>query len=260
MKITVKAFMTAAALALLTVVSLGYMTQVRNMAATFYDDGKSCPGGCDSHVVFSDVHNGTGNAFSPNSKREKPEKCKVGETCMICFSSASDSCLEIMYRGAGPPEGRFDLTTTFLKENCERTDLPSVLQTECRDLQPKVDVLKRNINCFEEPDNAKCSALIAAARTRQQADTLVYDECMESGQTKFNQKYAGQKNKQRSNNCSYERFGTGRNSKGKTWRKLLPGACRVGTYVGRDGLDCCSNNLYAAATLGTECAAFFPKK
>lgn len=259
MKITVIALLILVTLCL-TVVSSGYMSQVRNMLVTFYDDGKACPGGCDSHVVFDDSHNGTKNAFKPGSTRDRPEKCRVGETCMICFSAAADSCLEIMYRGSGPPVGKFDLTTTFLKENCERTDLPQILRSECRALQPRVEVLKRNINCFEEPDNVKCRVLIADGNARQLKDTPVYDECLQLGEKKFNLKYAGQKSKQRSLGCSYEKFGTGRNSRGTTWKKLLPGACRVGTYVGRDGLDCCSNNLYGAAKLGTECSAFFPKK
>lgn len=234
--------------------------QVREMTVTFYDDGKACPGNCDSHVVFNDIHNGTTFAFDPDSTRSRPQKCRVGEKCIICFSASNESCMEITYRGSGPPVGKFDLTTTFLKENCERDDLPAILANECRTLKPKVDQLSRRINCFDDPDNPKCRSLIESAKAKQRADTILYDECKRIGETRFNRQYASRRELQRSLGCSYERYGTGRNSRGVTWRKLLPGACRTGTFVGRDGLDCCSNNLYAAAKLGVECNAFFPAR
>lgn len=230
------------------------------MKVTFYDDGKACPGNCDSHVVFNDAHNGTQNAFRPGSARDKPEKCRIGEKCVICFSAPEESCLEITYRGSGPPAGKFDLTTTFLRENCERKDLPPILTGECRSLQPKVGELRKRINCFADPQNSRCRNLMETAETRQRNDLVFYDECRRVGEENFNLKYAGRKEMQRSVGCSYEKFGTGRNSKGERWRKLLPGACRSKTYVGRDGLDCCSDNLYAAAKLGVECSAFFPER
>src|SRR5687767_14716582 len=42
-----------------------------------------------------------------------------------------------------------------------------------------------------------------------------------------------------------------------TWKKLLPGVCRPGTFVGRNGLDCCSRNLSADGPLGAECIRFY---
>lgn len=240
--------------------SVSAVTAAVNMQATFYDDGKSCPGGCDSHVVFHKSHNGTRNAYDPASSPMRPKECAVGQNCMICFSASPDSCLEIMYRGSGPPVGKFDFTTTFLKENCDRADLPPPLARECRTLKPRVEQLKRHTNCFENPADARCQTLLAEAERRQTADLPLYDECKSLGENAFNRKYANQREKQRTFGCAYEKFGTGGNPRtGRTWKKLLPGACRPKTFVGRDALDCCSNNLHAAAKLGVECAAFFPR-
>ena len=41
----------------------GSVSEARRMDITSYDDGRSCPADCDSHVVFRNVHNGTANAF-----------------------------------------------------------------------------------------------------------------------------------------------------------------------------------------------------
>lgn len=62
---------------------------------------------------------------------------------------------------------------------------------------------------------------------------------------------------QRTHGCAYEMVGTGRNSQGRTWKRLLPAACRDGTFVGRDGLDCCSGNPFADGALGVECRHFY---
>src|SRR5947209_10477168 len=84
-----------------------------NMTPTVYDDGKSCPNGCDAHVVFHPRHNGTANAFDPSSSRAAPRECVVGQQCRICFSASDASCMLATYRGAGPPPGRFDFTPAF---------------------------------------------------------------------------------------------------------------------------------------------------
>ena len=231
--------------------------QARDMVATIYDDGKSCPAGCDAHVVFHPTHNGTQNAFDPSSDRSAPRKCVVGQTCKICFSANASSCMSAVYRGAGPPAGRFDFTPAFYEENCPKPDLPAAFAAQCRSAQPSVASLREQINCIATPEHAKCKQMMEAAARRKAADDALYEECKRLGEPAFNRKYRDQPGKQRSNDCSYERFGTGRNSRGDTWRRLLDGACRPGTYVGRDGLDCCSGSLYAAAMLGRECRSFF---
>jgi hypothetical protein len=99
------------------------------------------------------------------------------------------------------------------------------------------------------------------AATQKAADDVLYDECKRLGEAVFNRKYTDNPAMQREHDCAYEKLGTGGpNSKGQSWKRLLGGACRPGTYVGKDGLDCCSGSLYAAAMLGGECKSFFVKK
>jgi len=232
--------------------------QARNMIATIYDDGKSCPNNCDAHVVFNPSHNGTRNAFDPSSSLDAPKQCAVGQPCKICFSSDASSCMLATYRGAGPAIGRFDFTPAFFEENCPKADLPVTFARQCRSAQPAIDRLKNRINCVANPGHEKCKALMEAVVRRKAADDVLYDECKRLGEAAFNQKYRNQPRMQRSNDCSYERLRTGGpNSRGERWRRLLDGACRPGTYVGRNGLDCCSGSLFAAAFLGSECMQFF---
>jgi hypothetical protein len=99
--------------------------------------------------------------------------------------------------------------------------------------------------------------MMDAMASRKAADDVLYTECKSLGETAFNRKYRNQPRKQRSLDCAYERSRTGG---GGRWRRLLDGACRAGNYVGRDGLDCCTGNLYAAAMLGTECKGFFVRR
>ena len=230
---------------------------VRNMKPTIYDDGKSCPNDCDAHVVFHNSHNGTGNAFDPASSRTSPRKCAVGQSCMLCFSANANSCMTATYRGGGPSPGRFDFTPAYFDENCAKPNLPSEFGTMCQSAAPGIERLKRLVNCVATPEDPKCTTLITAARSSQTADEVFYNECKQLGQADFNRKYRNERSRQRSNECAYEKFGTGRNSHGETWTKLLPGACRPGTFVGRDGTDCCNGSLYEAALLGTECKQFF---
>jgi hypothetical protein len=230
---------------------------VRNMRPTIYDDGKSCPHDCDAHVVFDNSHNGTGNAFDPASSRTAPRKCEVGQSCMLCFSAKANSCMTATYRGGGPSRGRFDFTPAYFEENCSKPNLPSEFREMCQSAAPGIERLKRLVNCVATPDDPKCTDLIAAARESQTSDEVFYNECKQLGQVAFNKKHRNERSRQRSNECAYEKFGTGRNSKGETWTKLLPGACRTGTFVGRDGTDCCNGSLYEAALLVTECNRFF---
>lgn len=229
--------------------------RARDMIATVYDDGKACPGGCDAHVVFHPDHNGTRNAFDPSSSRSAPRKCVAGRPCRICFSEADDSCMLATYRGGGPAFGRFDFTPAFYEENCARAGLPASFEANCRSAETRIVELRRLVNCVENPGHERCRALMQAAAARKAADDLLYDECKRVGERAFNR--GRSRSMQRSLGCSYERFGTGRNSRGQTWRRLLDGACRPGTYAGRDGLDCCTGSLYEAALLGRECRLFF---
>lgn len=231
-----------------------------NMTPTVYDDGKSCPNNCDAHVVFHPRHNGTANAYDPSSSRAAPARCVVGRPCRICFSASEASCMLATYRGAGPPPGRFDFTPAFYEENCPKADLPEAFTKQCLSARPAVQVLSQKINCVMTPEDPKCTTVIGAASRRKAADDTLYSECQTLGEAAFNRRHQGEPRLQRSNGCSYERFGTGRNSRGVTWRRLLDGACRPGTYAGRDGLDCCSGSLYAAALLGRECRQFFIDK
>ena len=43
-----------------------------DMRLTIYDDGISCPGNCDSHVVMNTADNGTRHAYRPDSSRRTP--------------------------------------------------------------------------------------------------------------------------------------------------------------------------------------------
>jgi hypothetical protein len=232
------------------------------MRPTMYDDGLACPGDCDAHVVFASRHNGTRNAFLPPlSARATPKACKVGEACMICFDDSDASCMEVLYRGAGPHERTFDFTPAFYTEACGRSGLPQALQNACAELQAAVRKrgYDQRVSCFNAPEHSTCSGLMTRANEEQEADRRERAACLAEGQTPYNARQTDRA-KHRAHGCNYERFGTGGpNSKGNTWRKLLPGACREGTFVGRDGLDCCSNNLFAAASLHPECSVYFPK-
>lgn len=230
------------------------------LMATIYDDGKSCPNDCDAHVVFHFSINGTRNAFDPQSPRSAPRKCAVGQSCKVCFSESEASCMLAVYRGNGPDKERLDFTPAFYEENCAKPNLPVAFAGKCREAAPGIKKLQNQINCILEPQNEKCQSLIARATKRKEADDVLYAECKEMGEKEFNKKYKNQKQKQRINDCSYEMLKTGRNSRGQTWHRLLDGACRTGNFVGRDGTDCCTGNLYAAALLVTECKMFFVVK
>jgi hypothetical protein len=226
-----------------------------NMTPTVYDDGRSCPNDCDAHVVFHPNHNGTRNAFDPSSPRSAPRRCVKGEPCRICFSEAESSCMTATYRGAGPPPRRFDFTPAFYEANCPSAGLPPPLAAQCRAAERALPALRERVNCVATPEHERCRTLMQAAARRKAADDLLYEECLRVGEAVFNRNKPARQ--QRSLECAYERFGTGRNSRGVTWRKLLDGACRPGTYAGRDGLDCCTGSLYEAALLGRECSLFF---
>lgn len=243
------------AAALPAVTSFTAPLQARKMKPTIYDDGKSCPGGCDAHVVFADEHNRTANAFDPSSSAANPRKCEAGRPCRVCFSAAADSCMTATYRGPGPPAGRFDFTPAFFEENCPKSGLPKAFADLCRSAKPRLDMLGARVNCVANPQHEKCRALMQEAARRKAADDVLYDECKTLRQDRFNEKYKDEPRKQRDLDCAYTKQRIA--GAGGTVRRLLDGACRPGNYVGRDGFDCCNGNLYAAALLHGECDKYF---
>lgn len=230
------------------------------MRATLYDDGLACPGDCDAHVVFAPRHNGTRNAFRPPlADRSAAQDCAVGAQCMICFDKPDRSCFTALYRGNGPPEGIFDFTPAFFTAHCGRPDLPARFAAACRDLEAAVIRLgyDRRMNCFATPSDESCRVNLTAAERRKAVDIQERLACLAEGEGAYNARQTDPA-MQRSLGCNYERFGTGGpNSGGVTWRRLLPGACREGSFVGRDGLDCCGDDVLAAAALHPECNRFF---
>jgi hypothetical protein len=154
--------------------------------------------------------------------------------------------------------GKFDFTPAFFEENCGRNDLPAPLAQICRSANPTVERLRTQINCFQHPAHPKCKDLMSEASRRKAVDDAVYDECKRMGEAAFNRKYINSPSMQRTNDCQYEKLRRGLNPRtGVRWRLLLDGACRPGTYVGKNGLDCCTGNLYQTALLGSECNLFF---
>jgi hypothetical protein len=220
---------------------------------TIYADGVSCPANCDAHVVFNESMNGTEFAHKPGTKYSD---CVEDEECRICFESGEKQCLMVMYRGGGPKPNTFDFTPAFYQKACASTPAQPLLAKECVSLKESAKALDGRINCLATPENPKCTAIIAAAKAARELDIPNYKKCLQMTEDAYNK--VVQVAEQRDNDCTYEKNGTGKNSKGLTWRKLLPAACREGTYVGRDGLDCCSGNTFADGPLGRECRGFYP--
>jgi hypothetical protein len=225
---------------------------------TVYDDGLSCPGNCDAHVVFHSALNGTQYAHHVETTPPPFRKCISGQTCQICFASGLKQCMDVMYRGDGPSKMTFDFTPSFYSENCPGTDSYPLLQEKCKELKAAEHALAGRINCIKDPNNDRCSQLISAAKAAKEIDAPLYQSCLLQGEKKFNTTQP--KERQRSLGCAYEKHGTGGpNSKGTTWRKLLPAVCREGTFVGRDGLDCCNGIPFVDGPLGRECRSFYPQ-
>lgn len=231
-----------------------------DMRATMYADGLACPGDCDAHVVFAAKHNGTRNAFAPPlDSRAAPKKCVRGSPCIICFDDSESSCMEALYRGNGPHADTFDFTPAFYVAECTRGDIPPQLAAKCRELDAAVrkSGYGDRVNCLATPGVAVCTAIVEKAQRQKREDAALRDACLRDGEVGFNARQSDS-SKQRALGCNYEKIGTGGpNSHGKTWRRLLPGACRAETYVGRDGLDCCSDQVFVAAALHPECSSYY---
>jgi hypothetical protein len=222
-----------------------------------YDDGLSCPGGCDAHVVFSNSMNGTQFAHAPDSTPGHYGKCTVGQTCLVCLEAGDNQCLPVVYRGGGPPVGTFDFTPRFYQQACPTAPAGTMLSAKCVELKAAAKALESRVNCILEPTAPPCVAMMKAAAELRSLDQPKFQACRTQGQATYNKGKAPAD--KRSDECAYESVGTGGpNSRGVRWRKLLPAACREGTFVGRDGTDCCSGVLFADGPLGRECSAFYP--
>lgn len=233
------------------------VAQAKTIRLTMYDDGMSCPGQCDAHVVFHPSLNGTAFAHRPGALKAPFAKCTAGEQCELCLESGLKQCLLVMYRGAGPDRDTFDLTPAFFQQACAGTPSPAHLAAKCAQMKKEQAGLNGRINCFSQPEHAQCKTLMADAQARQTADRAAHLDCVAKGQVAYNQGKPVQQ--QRSDACAYEKKGTGGpNSRGTHWRRLLPGACRDGTLVGRDGLDCCQGDTLIDGPLGLECKGFYP--
>jgi hypothetical protein len=242
---------------LLTVFSS--IAHAETIKLTIYDDGLSCPGGCDAHVVFHPSMNGTEFAHDPSTPNEPYRKCVNGQICTVCVESGLRQCLQVVYRGGGPPPNTFDFTPRFYESACSAASGQSVLGSKCRELERAAAGLANRINCIAFPASDGCRELIATAAKAQLQDRVEYNQCRASGEAAYNRLKPIES--QRSLACAYERVGTGGpNSRGRTWKKLLPGACRDKTFVGRDGLDCCSGSTLADGPLGRECNGFYLMK
>jgi len=225
---------------------------------TIYDDGLSCPGNCDAHVVFAPGLNGTEFAHDPKTTAAPFAACTLGNPCLLCIKSGGKECFTTTYRGVGPTKNTFDLTPAFFEQTCRSLPEVLALKDKCKELERSAATLQGRTNCFREPESAACKSMMKAAAGKQAVDRVTYDECKRAGERAFNAAHI--ESERRSNDCAYEFKGTGGpNSSGTVWRKLLPGACRAGTFVGRDGLDCCSGIPLRDGPLGVECRGFYPK-
>jgi len=238
---------------------LATMCSARDMMPTIYDDGRSCPGNCDAHVVFAPRENGTRYAFSPASSRGRPSRCISGHQCRICFGENDSSCMLALYRGAGPKAGRFDFTPAFYDRNCSRGDIPQALRTQCASLDRAVARHRYDtaVNCFLTPGHPRCSALIASARAAQQADEPKRRRCLALGETRYNREQTDPRER-RTNSCNYSLLRLGGPSSHR-WHLLKLAVCRPGTFVDQYGLDCCSLSIRFAAANHDECIKFFPR-
>jgi len=226
------------------------------MKLTMYDDGRSCPAGCDAHVVLHPTNNGTPNVSLPTSEAGTYKKCVSNQACNICFDTDPQSCMVVTYRGNGPHKNTFDFTPAFYEQNCSKSDIPRALATQCASLRKQARKLEGLRNCFQEPEHPKCVNIMSQAKQRQAQDMPLYEACRQQGEVRFNRSRPIAE--QRSLDCAYEQKGTGGpNNKGNRWKKLLPAACRANTFVGRDGLDCCSGSLFHDGPLDVECRNFY---
>ena len=112
--------------------------------------------------------------------------------------------MKVTYRGGGPRAGTFDFTPAFYRENCPRDDAPAALKAQCKaldDLATKSGYTT-SINCIETPENAKCTAIISAAKAAQNVDIPKREACLRQGKAAYN-KAQSDPSERRSNSCNY---------------------------------------------------------
>ena len=240
-----------------------FRESMQSMQTTCYMDGSSCPGGCDSHVVFSpsrhnSSHDTRRNAYAAGT-RFQPEPCRLGKACTICFSEDPDDCLTTTFRGSGPAVGRFDVTPTFLHRHCFqegtldlREDVPLGLRSVCTYISHQAKRLEEKVNCIANPQHPNCEEFMRDQISRREKDLVKYQECLSVGEAQFNK--GKSLFEQRTYNCAYRKIST--DHAGKLWKDLLPGACQAGTFVSPRGLDCCAADTLTSACSG-DCQGFF---
>ncbi|MBV8686170.1 MAG: hypothetical protein JOZ90_16425 [Alphaproteobacteria bacterium] len=231
------------------------------MRLTIYDDGLSCPAGCDAHVVANPADNGGKFVSDPASPRTAPRPCVVGRACRICFGDGDETCMSAVYRGGGPSPRTIDATPAFYAANCGRSDVPAALAAQCAALDRTVSAsgYDRRVDCLGGAADPRCAPVLASARALRARDVSRLALCRRLGEARYN---AGQADprRRRALDCLYSKASLGGpNSRGTRWRILLPAACRPGTFVGRDGLDCCPDDRRFAAGIHPECSGFFLK-
>lgn len=161
-----------------------------------------------------------------------------------------------MYRGNGPEKNTFGFTPAFYEQNCSKSDIPEALAAQCSLLRRQANKLEGRLNCFKDPGHQKCQTVMTEAKQLREKDAPLYKACVRQGYARFNRSRPPVK--QRSSDCAHQRkLAKGPNGKGDKWRKLLPAGCRENTFVGRDGIDCCSGNIYHDGPLNAECISFY---
>ena len=197
--------------------------------ATCYDDGASCPGDCDEHVVANNATNGTARFHAPGSTLGNWRNCRNGQDCEVCFGNDPADCITVTYRGTGPDAGRADFTAAFWEELCAVADLPDTTSDECDRIENGSDDL-RAVSCLEDPAAAGCAGVAPTAAERAAAQQAVAD-CL-----------AARNNSWR---CYYQ----GPNG------TLSAGACDNGA-VNSSGWDCCSGDRFHDACV-TGCSDYY---
>ena len=201
-----------------------------DLHATCYDDGDSCPGDCDPHVVANNATNGTARFHAPGSRPGDWRACRNGQDCEVCFGDDPADCLTVTYRGTGPDAGRADFTAAFWAQICEEEDdLPTAVDTECDRIDSGSDRL-RAVSCLETPGAEGCEGIVPTAAERAAAEQAVA-ECL-----------ARRNNSWR---CYYQ----GPNG------TMSAGACDSGA-VNASGWDCCTGDRFHDACV-TGCGDYY---
>jgi len=197
--------------------------------ATCYDDGDSCPGGCDEHVVANNATNGSARFHAPGSGAGDWRSCRDGLGCEVCFGDDPEGCITLTYRGTGPDAGRADFTAAFWAGICQRGDLPDTLDDECTRIDNAAADL-RAVSCLQRPDAPSCVGVVPTAAELAAARQAVQD-CLSRRNNSWRCYYRGPN-------------GT-----------LSAGTCGNGA-VNSSGWDCCSGDRAHDACV-TGCSQYY---